>query len=266
MKISVVTISFNQAQYLERTILSVLSQDYPDVEYIIVDAGSTDGSRNIIRKYQDRLASIIFEPDDGPADGLNKGFSKATGDIFYYLNADDLLLPGALRKAANHFAEMPHLDVIYGNGLIVDKQDRVLKRIFCSAWNLRSYVFGAVSVVQQATFIRSTAFNTTGGFNISNRTCWDYELLADMAGNNCEIKQVSDFLGAFRIYNESITGSGRYQQEIFKELARIRQRILGRSPRWGDNFLFMYFRVLKNIMEPAVVFKKIRDHVAYRHV
>lgn len=259
MKISVVTISFNQAQFIEQTIQSVLSQDYPDVEYIIVDAGSSDGSRDIIQKYRDRLASIIFEPDDGPADGLNKGFAKATGDIFYYLNADDYLLPGALQTAANHFADMPHLDVIYGNGLVVDKQGQVVKRIFCNKWNLRSYVFGTVSVVQQATFIRCAAFKKAGGFNIHNRTCWDYELLADLAVNNCSIKQVSAFFGAFRIYDESITGSGRFQQEIQKDLARIRRRVLGRGPSWADKFIFIYFRFIKNIMEPVVVFKKILD-------
>lgn len=261
MKISVVTISFNQAEFIEQAIQSVLSQDYTDVEYIVVDAGSTDGSRDIIRKYRDKLASIIFEPDAGPADGLNKGFAKATGSIFYYLNADDLLLPGALQIAASHFADMPHVDVIYGSGLEVDKQGRVVKRIFCSKWNLRSYVFGTVSVVQQATFIRSAAYKKVGGFNTQNRTCWDYELLADLAVNNCLIKQMPAFLGAFRIYTESITGSGRFQQEIQKDLARIRRRVLGRGPSWADRFIFIYFRLIKNVMEPVVVYKKFCDYL-----
>ncbi len=261
MKISVVTISFNQAQFIEQAIRSVLSQDYPDVEYIIVDAGSTDGSRDIIQKYRDRLATIIFEPDDGPADGLNKGFLKATGDIFYYLNADDLLLPGALQIVANRFANLPHLDVIYGNGLVLDRQGQVVKQIFCSKWNLRSYMFGTVSVVQQATFFRSAAYKKAGGFNTNNRTCWDYELLADLAVSDCSIKQVPEFFGAIRIYDESITGSGRFQQAIFKDLARIRQRVLGRDPGWTDKFIFIYFRFIKNIMEPVVVFKKIQDAI-----
>ena len=82
MKFSIVTISYNQAQFLEQAIRSVIEQDYPDVEYIVVDPGSTDGSREIIERYRDRIDRIIFEPDKGPADGLNKGFAQATGDVF----------------------------------------------------------------------------------------------------------------------------------------------------------------------------------------
>ena len=92
MKVSIVTISFNQARFLRRAITSVLSQDYPDIEYIVVDPGSTDGSREIINAYGPRLASVIFDPDDGPADGLNRGFQLATGDVLAYINADDALL------------------------------------------------------------------------------------------------------------------------------------------------------------------------------
>ena len=93
MKISIVTVSFNQADYLEQAIRSVVEQDYSDIEYIVVDAGSTDGSREIIER--DRIATVVFEPDREPADGLNKGFARATGDIFGYINADDAYLPGA---------------------------------------------------------------------------------------------------------------------------------------------------------------------------
>ena len=94
MKLSIVTISFNQADYLEEAMVSILEQDYDDIEYIIVDAGSTDGSRDIIERYRDRIAVVVLEPDEGPADGLNKGFARASGDIYGYLNADDAFLPG----------------------------------------------------------------------------------------------------------------------------------------------------------------------------
>lgn len=88
-RVSIVTISFNQAQFVERAILSVLEQDYPHIEYIVVDPGSTDGSREIIDKYRDRIARIIFESDDGPADDLNKGFAKASGEIYGFLNSEN---------------------------------------------------------------------------------------------------------------------------------------------------------------------------------
>ena len=89
MKFSVVTVSFNQRQYLEEALTSVLEQDYPAIEYIVVDPGSTDGSRELIESFRDRLASIVFEADQGAADGLNKGFQRASGDIFGFLNSDD---------------------------------------------------------------------------------------------------------------------------------------------------------------------------------
>ena len=85
MIISIVTLSYNQAEFLERAIRSVVEQDYADIEYIVVDPGSTDGSREIIERYRDRISTVILDPDDGPADGLNKGFAAATGDIFAYI-------------------------------------------------------------------------------------------------------------------------------------------------------------------------------------
>lgn len=259
MRISIVTISFNQARFIEQAMASVLTQDYPDIEYIVVDAGSTDGSREIIERYRERLASAIFEPDDGPAAGLNKGFAKATGDIFFYLNADDILLPGALKAAANHFANAPHADVVYGNGLQIDAQGRIVRRIFSSKWGLRAYAYGAVSVVQQATFIRCTAFNKAGGFNVANRTCWDGELLVDLGMIGCQLTQVNEFFGAFRVYPDSITGSGRLNQQTLDDLTRMTHRILGRPSNRLDYPLRFYYRVFKNIQQPVVLVKKLLD-------
>lgn len=120
MRISIVTISYNQGRFLERAIRSVLGQDHDDVEHIIVDPGSTDGSRDIIEKYREDLAAVIFESDEGPADGLRKGFATATGDVFGQLNADDCYLPGALRRVAREFEASPDIGVVYGHGIIAD--------------------------------------------------------------------------------------------------------------------------------------------------
>ena len=266
MKISIVTISFNQASYIEQALESVLAQNYPDFEYIVVDAGSTDGSREIINRYKERLSSVIFEQDDGPADGLNKGFSHATGEVFFYLNADDVLLPNALHTAANHFSNFPSVDVIYGNGLLIDAHGKIIKRIFSSKWNLRAYAFGAVTVVQQATFIRRGSLNKVGGFNAYNKTCWDGELFADLAMSGCRIIQANEFFGAFRVHADSITGSGRLNQQIIIDHARIMHKILGRQPSNFENRLLrFYFRLVKNILHPVVVFKKMMDRFKPPH-
>ena len=125
MRVSIVTISYNQAEFLEKAIRSVIEQDYDDIEYIIVDPGSTDGSRDIIERYRSKIAKVIFEPDDGPADGLNKGFAHATGNLCGYLNADDAYLPGSISRVVAAFRCMPEADVICGHGYMVDAEGRV---------------------------------------------------------------------------------------------------------------------------------------------
>src|SRR5215212_920496 len=115
MKFSIVTISFNQVRFLEQAIYSVLEQDHPSVEYIVVDPGSTDGSREIIERYRDRIDKVVFEPDKGPADGLNKGFAHASGDVFGFPNSDDILEPGTLSGVARYFETHPEVDLVSGN-------------------------------------------------------------------------------------------------------------------------------------------------------
>jgi glycosyltransferase involved in cell wall biosynthesis len=128
LKFSIVTISFNQAEFLERTILSVIAQKDVDMEYIIVDPGSTDGSRDIIERYRGTFSHVIFEPDAGPADGLNKGFAVASGDWFGYINSDDFYLPGGLAAVDVATRRFPQAGAIVGNGHIVDESDNFLRK------------------------------------------------------------------------------------------------------------------------------------------
>lgn len=261
MKISIVTISFNQATFIRQAIESVLTQSYDDIEYIVVDAGSSDNSRSIIEQYKDRLAKIIFEPDDGPADGLNKGFAEATGDIFFYLNADDALLPNALSIVANYFANSPTLDVLYGNGLQIDEQGRPTRRIYSGKWGLRAYAFGATSIVQQATFLKKSAFIKAGGFNAANRTCWDGELLVDMARTGARFVQAPEFIGQFRVYGESITGSGRLSEQTAADMKRIAKKILNRSAKRSDIVFHTLYRIFKYRTQPNAYFAKLFDRI-----
>jgi glycosyltransferase involved in cell wall biosynthesis len=217
MKISIVTISFNQAEFLERTIKSVLDQNYPDLEYIVVDPGSTDGSRDIIEKYRDKITHIIYEPDQGPADGLNKGFSLATGDIYAYLNSDDTLLPGTLSYIAAEFERSPGIDVISGHGFVTDKDDKVLQKVFSHPFSLTSYAAGSCILIQQSTFFKPVVFKSIGGFNTDNKICWDGELMVDYALTGAKFKLVRKYLSCFRIYDSSITGSGQQMSQKYKD-------------------------------------------------
>lgn len=251
MRLSIVTISLNQAPFIKRALRSVLDQDDVDVEYIVVDAGSTDGSREILERYRSRLAALILEPDDGPADGLNKGVGSATGDVLGYLNADDAYLPGALARAAAAFVADPSADVVYAHGYLVDSAGRLVRRLRSTTFDARRYVRGAVTVVQQATFIRRTAFEAVGGFNAANRTSWDGELLVDLALAGRRLKLVDEYWGVFTIHSRSITGTGTNGAAYHADCRRLFERVMGRSPGDVDRALAVAARIGKHARDPA---------------
>jgi len=209
-KISVVTISYNQARYLRRAIESVLSQSLDGVEYIVLDAGSTDGSREIISEYGDRISKIVFEKDAGPADGLNKGLELASAEIFYYLNSDDEIMPNALKEAYQIMNSRPDIDVLYGNGQIIDQEGCLIRNAYSSQFfSSKLYARGLAVIVQQAAFMKTSSLRAAGGFNAMNRTSWDGEAFFTMARSGARFKRAWRFWGKFRIYPETISGSGR---------------------------------------------------------
>ncbi len=213
MKISVVTVSYNQKAFLGACIDSVAAQEGP-IEHIICDPGSTDGSRDLIASRRDHFAAIVLDKDEGPADGLNKGFAHATGDIFYYLNSDDIVLPGAFAQAREQFVRRPGCDVIFGDGFMLDQQGNPFHHVrsspFISAY---AYCCGGATLMQQATFFRALAFRRAGGFNIGNRACWDGELLAQLSRSGAVFKHVPADWGGFRLHDNSLSGGGNAQVE-----------------------------------------------------
>jgi glycosyltransferase involved in cell wall biosynthesis len=258
-KVSIITISFNQADFLERAIRSVVEQDYPEIEYIVVDPGSTDGSRDIIERYRSRIARVIYEPDRGPADGLNKGFACATGDIFGYINADDAYLPGAIREAVAAL-DNSKADVIYGDGYIVDENDRCTRRCVSTPFNFRRFVLGAVVILQQSTFFTANAYRDVGRFNIENRTCWDGELLFDFATSGKKFLHVPRYWSVFRIHSSSISGSGRLVQQYHRDQERIVEPAIARY-RWMLPVAKAAARLEKHLVSPRTALFRLRDRV-----
>ena len=262
MKVSVVTLSYNQAPFLERAIRSVLAQDHDDIEYIVVDPGSTDGSRDIIARYSERMAKVIEEPDTGPADGLNKGFACATGEIYAYLNADDAFLPGAVRAAVAAFGRNPDAGVVAGHGYVVDAGGQVIRRFRSAPFTPWRFVHGAAVVMQQATFFRASVFNATGGFNTGNRTSWDAELLLDMALAGARVRIVEGYWALFTIHDASISGSQRRAAESLVNHRRYFHRVMGREPRPSDRMLRGLARIRRWLGDPRGLRERLKDRLA----
>jgi glycosyltransferase involved in cell wall biosynthesis len=216
-RLTIVTISYNQQRYLEECIRSVIDQKVDEtMEYIMVDPGSTDGSRDIIESYRRWIDVTLLEPDRGPADGLNKGFARGIGDIIGYVNSDDRLAPGSMQYAIEWFDAHPDVDVLCSAIRIIDGEGRAeLRKRSPDRFNLVDYASGICTVGQQATFIRRAMFEKVGGFNPANRICWDGELLVDMALAGARFDTTNKVLGDFRIYPGSMTGSGMFESPAY---------------------------------------------------
>lgn len=254
MKFSIVTISYNQAPYLQSCIESVLNQSYTDYEYIIVDPGSTDGSREIVESYGDRVIKI-FEKDLGPSDGLNKGFSYAKGDIFFYLNSDDILLPGSLESVRNYF--LNGTDIVVGNAYIINEDSMIIRKAFSDKFTLKSYAYGACTIIQPSTFFTKKIFRCTNGFNIKNKSSWDGELLVDMIKSGASIRIVNYFYSCYRIHKFSITGSGRLLDDQKKHFENMFFKIYGKNFKFIDRLLIYFYRVRKHLFHPRALFERV---------
>lgn len=220
-KISIVTPSFNQAQYLRRTIESVLSQGGEDVdlEYIIMDGCSTDGSVDILNEYRSK-ACVIVEKDCGQADAIAKGFAMASGEILAWLNSDDMYLPGALAKVVNAFRQGN--EFLYSHVRIVDAQDRDLRHRVALPVGFDDLYFGAYVIPQETTFFSRRLYTECGGVNPSYTYAMDYDLWLRMA-RITPPRLLDDYLACFRFHDGQKSGRtdlyGREAEAVRKNLA-----------------------------------------------
>lgn len=263
MKVSIVTLSYNQASFLERALRSVLTQSHSEIEYIVIDPGSTDGSREIIESYRPHIAKIIFERDSGPADGLQRGLRESTGSIFGYINADDRLLPGAINKIVETFTTHPESDIVLGHGYIEDHRHGVTRRFRVSPppftpWTM---AFDGVSFLQQGMFLRTDVVRAVGGFNIDNRTCWDAELLAELVLHGARFRRIDAMLAVFTLHNASISGSQRLQATFHRDWKRIRERLLGRELHREEPLNLIGARLAKWIADPKTLLWRLESTI-----
>ena len=194
--VSIVTPSFNQSSFLERTIRSVLEQDYPDIEYLVVDGGSTDGSLDIIKRYADRLAWWTSEKDRGQAEAITKGFAHARGEIVAWLNSDDYYLPGAVTAAVKVLETAPQAGMVYGDMLAVDEFDRTINTLKYHQLSLVDLLCFQI-IGQPAVFMRRSSFDKAGGLDISLHFLLDHQLWIRIAEQG-EIIHVNETWSAAR--------------------------------------------------------------------
>jgi glycosyltransferase involved in cell wall biosynthesis len=175
-RITIVTPSLNQGQFLEKTIRSVLEQGYPNLEYMVIDGGSTDNSVEIIRKHQDSLAFSASEPDRGQADAINKGWRRATGEILAYINSDDTYSPNALQVVAETFVRNPEIGLVYGRCLVIDEHSAVIRERRVRAATLAEILRWSPSIPQPTMFVRRAAVEAVGFLNPDLHYTMDYDL------------------------------------------------------------------------------------------
>lgn len=264
MRVSIVTNAYNQAQFLRQALDSVLDQGWDDLQFIVNDPGSTDGTRAILEEYDARhpgKLTLVFEKDAGPADGLNNGFARADGELFMYLNADDFLLPGAIATAVKAAQRFPKAGAIYSDGYIVDIDGKPVRRAISTPFTPKGFVYGSAFVLQQSTYYRASAFRAVGGFNTANKTSWDAEILLDMALKGIELRHVPGFWSAFRIHGDSITGSQRLAEESARNHRRFFQTVMGRERTRRDDRLRKLNQLAMRITSPRATVMRIADQI-----
>jgi glycosyltransferase involved in cell wall biosynthesis len=220
---TVVTPSYNQAQYLEEAIESVLSQNYPNLEYMVLDGGSTDGSVDVIRRHADRLAHWVSERDGGQSHAINKGFARATGDIVTFLNSDDFYFPGALRRVGEAFAKHPDAGIVMGYGRFVAEDGTPLRRIG-GPFDAKRMIDGVFATVPQpAVFLRRSVIEKIGGLDTTLHFALDGELFW-RAFSNFDYVFVPEDLAALRLQplSKSVSSGAGFAPEI----RRIAEKVI----------------------------------------
>ncbi len=221
--VSVVMPSFNQAQFIRESIMSVLDQDYPALELIVMDGGSTDGTLDVLESIRDARLTWVSEKDKGQTDAINKGMRRAKGEILTYLNSDDLLLPGAVRFTAEYFEAHPDISVIFSDANLIQGDGAVYSDFRARPYTLVSAITGGQPNPQQGTFWRRAVMERIGLFDEALHYCLDYDYWIRMALAGYEIRYVPGFRGAFRLHatSKSVSQAFKFENEMRIVINRV---------------------------------------------
>ena len=231
-KLSIVTPSYNQGQFIKATIDSILSQDFTDFEYIIMDGGSTDETLDILRSYNDPRLTWVSEPDNGQTDAINKGFSRATGDYFAYLNSDDVYKPGAFQRIVEYFDAHSDVDMVFGDCEVIDENGDFQYLRKSHPFDISDLLFLRFHISQPATFWRASVAHQVGDFNASLKIVMDIDYWMRISLQTQGIAYIPDTLAGFRVHgvNKSLDMVATIEEarrilDAFFELPQLPQHL-----------------------------------------
>lgn len=262
-KITIITPCYKMEGYLERTMQSVLNQQYPNLEYIVVDGGSTDGSVDIIRKYEKQLSSWISEPDNGMYDALNKGFQRSTGELMCWINADDVLREGALEAVGSLFTQLPEVEWVQGFPNVIDEKGKIFthRPPRSSKWPflLGDYRKDNIYIQQESTFWRRSLWEKSGKYiDTSYKLAGDFELWMRFF-EYAPLYTSSILFGSFRVRPGQLSNANvtQYLEEADRAVAMYRKRL---SPEDQKSLQFLEnYRKYSNIIK-RLPFKEKINH------
>jgi len=249
--VSIVTPSFNQAKFLEETIRSVLDQDYPHIEYILIDGGSTDGSVEIIRKYAHRLAYWVSEKDRGQTDALNKGFAAANGSILAWINSDDTYQPGAIRSAVDYLISHPRVGLVYGDLNFINERGEIVGKFPAAQTDLARLRRGYVHIPQPAAFFRTDLWKKVGPLDPSFYFAMDYDLWVRLAGLSDLQYLPGQVWANFRLHSSGKTMAA--DERCWPEMLRVHYRDGGKR----ISLIVLKYR-LRRLAAPLINYRRRR--------
>ena len=254
-KISVITISFNSKKTIEKTIKSVIEQNYPNLEYIIIDGGSTDGTLEIINKYKENISYFVSEADKGISDAFNKGIKVATGEIIGIINSDDEYLPNALNTVAKNYEK--GIDVYIGSILINDEENKI-NYTYKPSIKINKYLI-KLNIAHPSTFVSKSAYENYGLFSLDFKIAMDLDLLRRFYYKGAKFKQVEGVLAKFNVGGVSTTVN---MGANYKEREMI---ILRNGGNKLDILVYRFLRILIDIRKKFIVKVLKKDYIKSRY-